>query len=80
MSKHVSTDLNESRYSAVDRQQRYTCSTNNIYDNVKSRYPPKIVVNVVLARSTAQVVLVIHVIKSPFCVNANDKDADQSVH
>ena len=38
------------------------------------------VVYVVLSRSTAQVVLVIHVIKNPFCVNANDKDADQSVH
>ena len=32
VSKHVSTDLNESRYSSVDRQQRYKCSTNNIYD------------------------------------------------
>ena len=80
MQKHVSTDLNESRYSSVDRQQRYTCMTNNIYDKVKNRYPPSTVVYVVLARSTAQVVLVIHVIKNPFCVNANNKDADQSVH
>ena len=23
---------------------------------------------------------IIHLIKNPFCVNANDKDADQSVH
>ena len=37
-------------------------------------------VYVVLARSTAQVVLVIHVIKNPFCAHANSKDADHSVH
>ena len=39
-----------------------------------------VIVYIVLARSTAHGVLVIHVIKNSFFAHANNKDADQSVH